>query len=148
MWTAVAAALLLVALLVSLFVLWQQNRELREKNQIAEVLNAPGSRVIELSGTTEAFGATAKLAYDPTGRAVLIASGLPPTPAGKEYQLWFIVDNKPIPGRTFAPDNNGQSTLQDQVPEAARRSAIFAITLEPTGGVPLPTGAIYLRGEL
>lgn len=148
MWGAIAATLLLFALLVSLFVLWQQNRELRRQNQIAQVLNAAGSKVIELSGTNEASGATAKLAYDPTGRAVLIANGLPRTPAGKEYQLWFIVDNKPIPGKTFAPDDSGQSTLQDQVPEAARRSAIFAITLEPSGGVPSPTGAIYLRGEL
>ena len=147
-WGAIAAALLFVALLVSLFLLWQQNRELSQQNQFAQVLNAPGSKIIELSGTTEASGATAKLAYDPTGRAVLIANGLPRTPAGKEYQLWYIVDNKPIPGKTFAPDNNGQGKLQDQVPEAARRSAIFAITLEPTGGVPSPTGAIYLRGEL
>jgi len=147
-WGAIAAALLFGALLVSVVVLYQQNRQLQQENAFYKLITAPGSRIAELSGTNEASGATAKLAYDPTGRAVLIASGLPRTPTGKEYQLWFIVDNKPLPGRTFAPDNNGQSTLQDQVPEAARRSAIFAITLEPTGGVPLPTGAIYLRGEL
>jgi anti-sigma-K factor RskA len=147
-WGAIAAVVVFTALLVSVFLLWQQNRELRQQTQIAQVLNAPGSKVIELSGTTEASGATAKLAYDKNGRAILIANGLPRTPTGKEYQLWYIVDNKPIPGKTFAADNNGQGTLQDQVPEAARRSAIFAITLEPTGGVRSPTGAIYLRGEL
>jgi anti-sigma-K factor RskA len=147
LWVAIAAALF-IALLVSLFVLWQQNRELRRQNQIAQVLNAPGSRVIELSGTNEASSASAKLAYDPTGRAILIASGLPRVPEGKEYQLWYIVDNKPLPGKTFAPDPSGNGTLEDEVPEAARRSAIFAITLEPAGGVRAPTGAIYLRGEL
>jgi anti-sigma-K factor RskA len=147
MWVAIAAALFL-ALLVSVFVLWQQNRELRRQNQIAQVLNAPGSKLIELSGTKEASSATAKLAYDQTGRAVLFANGLPRAPEGKEYQLWYIVDNKPLPGKTFAPDNSGNGTLEDHVPEAARRSAIFAITLEPTGGVRAPTGAIYLRGEL
>ena len=147
LWVAIAAALF-IALLVSLFVLWQQNRELRRQNQIAQVFTAPGSKLIALSGTTEAAGATAKLAYDPTGRAVLIASGLPHAPAGKEYQLWYIVDNKPLPGKTFAPDTSGNGTLEDEVPESARRSAIFAITLEPAGGVRAPTGAIYLRGEL
>lgn len=145
---SIAAVLLFAALLVSVVVLYQQNRQLQHENAFYKLITAPGSRIAELSGTNEASGATAKLAYDPSGRAVLIANGLPPIPTGKEYQLWFIVDNKPIPGKTFAPDDSGQSTLQDQVPEAARRSAIFAITLEPSGGVPSPTGAIYLRGEL
>lgn len=148
MWELIAAVVVFAALLVSVVVLYQQNRQLQHENAFYKLITAPGSRIAELSGTNEASGATAKLAYDPTGRAVLIANGLPRTPAGKEYQLWFIVDNKPIPGKSFAPDDSGRSTLQDQVPEAARRSAIFAITLEPTGGVPLPTGAIYLRGEL
>jgi anti-sigma-K factor RskA len=148
MWVAIAAALFL-ALLVSVFVLWQQNRELRRQNQIAQVLNAPGSKVVELSGTNEASGATAKLAYDKNGRAFLIANGLPRAPQGKEYQLWYIVENKPpLPGKTFAPDNSGNGNLEDHVPESARQSAIFAITLEPAGGVSAPTGAIYLRGEL
>ena len=142
------AAALFLALLVSVFVLWQQNRELRRQNQIAQLLNAPGSRVIELAGTPEASGASAKIAFDPTGRAVLIANGLPRAPEGKEYQLWYIVDSKPLPGKTFAPDPSGNGTLEDHVPEAARRSSIFAITLEPAGGVRAPTGAIYLRGEL
>lgn len=148
MWGAIAAVLLFGALLVSIIVLWQQNRELRRQNQFAELLTVPGSRIAELSGTTEASGADAKLAYDTTGRAVLIVNGLPRAPEGKEYQLWYIVNNKPLPGKTFAPDNSGNGKVEDQVPEAARQSAIFAITLEPAGGVRTPTGAIYLRGEL
>jgi anti-sigma-K factor RskA len=145
---SIAAIILFAALIVSVLVLWQQNRELKRQNAFYHVITAPGSRIAELSGTNEASGATAKLAYDKNGRAFLIANGLPRAPEGKEYQLWYIVDNKPIPGKTFAPDNSGQATLQDQVPEAARPSAIFAITLEPAGGVRSPTGAIYLRGEL
>ena len=48
----------------------------------------------------------------------------------------------------FNPDNGGRSLTTDEVPEAARKSAVFAVTLEPAGGVQSPTGAIYLRGEL
>lgn len=144
----IAAVLLFAALIISVVVLWQQNRDLRRENQFAQLLNTPGSRVAELSGTTVAASATAKLAYDPSGRAYLIANGLPRAPEGKEYQLWYIVDNKPLPGKTFAPDNNGQGTLNDQVPQAARKSAVFAITLEPAGGGQHPTGSIFLRGEL
>lgn len=145
---SIAAVIIFAALLVTVVVLYQQNRVLQQENSFYKLITSPGSRIAELSGTNEASGATAKLAYDPSGRAVLIANGLPRTPEGKEYQLWFIVDNKPLPGRTFAPNDNGEGKLQDQVPEAARRSAVFAITLEPTGGVQSPTGAIYLRGQL
>ena len=145
---SIAAVILFAALIISVVVLWQQNRVLQHENAFYKLLTAPGSRIAELSGTTEASGAEAKLAYDPTGRAVLIVNGLPRAPEGKEYQLWYIVDNKPLPGKTFAPDNSGNGKLEDQVPEAARQSAVFAITLEPAGGVRTPTGAIYLRGEL
>ena len=146
--TAIAAVILLAALLVVVLILWQQNRSLRQQNEFAQLLTAPGSKVAQLSGTNEAKIATAKLAYAQNGRAILIADGLPLPPAGKEYQLWFIVNNKPLPGKTFAPDNRGHGQIHDLVPEAARNSAIFAITLEPAGGVSAPTGAIYLRGEL
>ena len=145
---SIAAVILFAALIVSVVVLWQQNRVLQHENAFYKLLTAPGSRIAELSGTTEASGAEAKLAYDKDGRAFLIVNGLPRAPEGKEYQLWYIVDNKPLPGKTFAPDNSGNGKLEDQVPEAARQSAIFAITLEPAGGVRTPTGAIYLRGEL
>ena len=145
---SIAAVILFAALIVSVIVLWQQNRALRERNQFFELLTAEGSRMAELYGTAEAANATAMLAYDRSGNAMLITHGLPRAPEGKEYQLWFIVGNNPIPGKTFAPDNNGQILMKDQVPEAARKSAVFAVTLEPTGGVQKPTGAIYLRSEL
>jgi anti-sigma-K factor RskA len=53
-----------------------------------------------------------------------------------------------LPGKSFNPDTSGRSTTIDQVPEAARNRAVFAVTLEPAGGVSTPTGSIYLRGEL
>lgn len=145
---SIAAVILFAALIVSVFVLWQQNRELRRENEFFQLLTASGSRMAELSGTSEAAGATAMLAYDRSGRAMLITKDLPRAPEGKEYQLWFIVDNKPLPGKSFATDRSGRAMMKDEVPEAARKSAIFAVTLEPTGGVRSPTGAIYLRSEL
>jgi anti-sigma-K factor RskA len=144
----IAAVVLVAALIIAVVILWQQNRTLRQQNEVFQLLTAPGTRVAQLSGTPEVSGATAKLAYDQNGHAILIADGLPSAPAGKEYQLWFIVNNKPVPGKTFAPDKSGRGLMKDQVPEAARKSAVFAITLEPAGGVAAPTGAIYLRGEL
>ena len=88
------------------------------------------------------------LAYDKNGRAILMAKGLPPPPAGKAYQLWFIAGGKPMPGKVFTTDASGAGTLKDQIPPQARNAAVFAITLEPEDGVQSPTGQIYLSQPL
>ncbi|HET7114555.1 MAG TPA: anti-sigma factor [Pyrinomonadaceae bacterium] len=169
MWTsfgsvgAIAAAVLFVVLILWIVVLWQQNRALRRdneelastihsmnrSNQFVDIVSTPGAKVTELQGSGPAVGATAQLAYDRSGRAMLLANGLPPTPAGKEYQLWFIVGkNPPIPGRTFATDYAGSGALRDDVPQQAMDSAVFAVTLEPIGGNLAPSSPIYLRSGL
>lgn len=150
---AIAAAVLFVALIVWVVVLWQQNRALQKEiarsAEFVRLMTTPGTKTTELAGTTFASGATARLAYDKSGHAMLMASGLPPAPQGKEYQLWYIVGSKPpMPGKSFAPDEGGQGTLTDQMPQEAMESAVFAITLEPAGGMPAPTGEIYLRSGL
>jgi anti-sigma-K factor RskA len=98
----------------------------------------------ELNGTQVMPGAHAMIAYDKNGNAVLMAKGLPPPPAGKVYQLWFIAGGKPMPGRVFTTDAAGAGTLNDQIPAEALSAAVFAITLEPKDGMPSPTGPIYL----
>jgi anti-sigma factor RsiW len=164
-WGAIAAGLVLVGLVAALFVLWKQNREAREElarlseqirdaqqqliqqRQAIEIVAAPGTRMMELAGTKLMPEAHAMLAYDKNGRAVLMAKGLPPPPAGKAYQLWFIAGGKPMPGRVFTTDDSGAGTLEDQIPPEARNAAVFAITLEPEKGVQSPTGQIYLSSS-
>ena len=148
---AIAAVVLFIALIVGLIVLWRQNRAIQEQlaraNEFVQLVNAPGARVSELKGIDLGQGATAKLAYDPTtGHAILMASKLPNVPQGKAYQLWFIVANKPpTPGKTFVPDSTGHVVLKDQMPKEAVDANLFAITVEPAGGVTAPTGPMYLR---
>lgn len=159
---AIAAGLALVGLIISLLILWQQSRsaqaevarlsaEVREtseqlarEREMVALITTPGARMAELAGTKEAPGAHAIVAYDKNGHAMLMANGLPAAPAGKAYQLWFIKGGKPLPGRVFASDPNGNGRMRDQVPTEALNDAVFAITLEPASGVQSPTGAIYL----
>jgi len=161
-WGAIAAGLLIVGLSISLLVLWGQNRaarqeltrlsreveqtkqELAQQREAAKIITAPGSRMMELSGTEMAPTAHAMLVYDQTGRAVLMAKNLPPPPAGKAYQLWFIAGGAKMPGKVFRTTGAGEGMVNDHVPESARGSAVFAITLEPEQGVTSPTGQIYL----
>ena len=146
---AMAAVVLVTALIVGLVVLWRQTREmenrLAESRKFVELVTTPGARVAELAGVDRAAGASATVAYDQSGRVMLVASNLPSLPQGKAYQLWFFdAKSSPLPGSTFVPDNEGKGTLNDKYPGALPTN-IFAITVEPTGGVPKPTGPIYLR---
>ena len=156
---AIAAVILVTALIVGVILLWRENQavhvelarlqvELAGSQEFLQLVNTPGARVTELRGADLAPGATAKLVYDASGRAMLMADKLPNVPEGKAYQLWFIVgNNPPMPGKTFVPDPSGKGMLKDQMPAAALHSAVFALTLEPASGVPAPTGSIYLRSS-
>jgi len=159
---AIAAALVLVALMIGLVLLWQKNQvlqnelarvnegmnqvqiELARQRAMGELLTSPDAHMAKLTGTNVAPGAHAMLAYDRTGHAMLMAKGLPSAPEGMAYQLWYIKDNKKMPGKVFTPDASGNGTLEDQIPAGAREAAVFAITLEPKAGVQVPTGSIYL----
>jgi anti-sigma-K factor RskA len=167
---AIAASLAIVALVVSLLVLWnrynatqqevarlsarlnQTQEELaREREQLTHereaiaLITRPETRMATLAGTEIASNAHAKFVFDRnTGRAMLMVDNLPAAPAGKAYQIWFIAEGKPMPGRVFTPDASGHAEMRDEVPAEARNATIFAITLEPSGGVPAPTGPKYL----
>ncbi len=164
-WTAIAAVFAFAAFVISLLVLWSQHNASRQElallsmqvkdaqQQLArqrgaiEIVTTPGTQSVELEGTEVAPEAHATVAYDRSGRAVLLANNLPPTPEGKAYQLWFVVSGQLTPGKLFSPDASGHGSLEDQIPAKARGSTGFAITLEPAGGVAAPTGQIYLRSS-
>jgi anti-sigma-K factor RskA len=159
---AIAATLVLAALIISLVILWQQNRatqrelarlanetqqaktQLDRERSVVQLLTSPDAHMAKLTGTNAAPGAHAMLAYDKDGHAMLMAKGLPPAPKGMAYQLWYIKDNKKMPGKVFRPDEAGNGMLEDQIPASAREAAVFVITLEPENGVQAPTGSIYL----
>lgn len=149
---AMAAAVVFTALIVGLVVLWRQNNairtELEQSKEFVQLVTTPGAIVTELKATDAGVGATAKVAYDTNGRAILVASKLPKVPQGKAYQLWFLVGDKAMPGKTFAPDSNGEGVLKEQVPREALNSPTFAITVEPAGGSTAPTSPIYLYSPL
>jgi anti-sigma-K factor RskA len=160
---ATAAAIIFLGLVISIVVVWRQNRaalaevarlstqvvdarrELDSKNQALEFFARPGIRMAELAGTKDAPSAHAMLVVDSTtGHAMLMAKGLPQAPAGKAYQLWFIAGPRPTPGKVFNPDSSGNAMLDDQLPAEVRNAAAFAVTLEPQKGVSAPTGSMYL----
>ncbi len=171
---ALAASVALIAFAAALVLLWNRYNAMqqefvqltdrwelaqgelrREREQMArqqeaiELITSPGSKVTALTGTDVATRAHGKFVYDRnTGRAMLMAYDLPPAPTGKAYQLWFIAEGKPpMPGRVFNTDSAGHAEMREQLSEEARGASVFAVTLEPSGGVAAPTGAKYLLGS-
>ncbi len=127
----------------------RQRVELSREREVAGLFSAPQSRVTPLQGTKDAPTASASLAFDAaTGRAVLVASGLPPAPAGKAYQIWYIAGGKPLPGPTFKPDAEGRGEMRAEIPVEGREARQFAVTLESEKGAQAPSGVMYLLGSI
>lgn len=111
------------------------------------MIKNPSSRVVSLTGSEAAKSAGALLLFDPASKkAWLYAFNLPALPSGKVYQLWAI-DDKPVSAGVFGLDAGQKGRmLIKQLPDFARMKK-FAVTVEPDGGLPQPTGAIYLVGQ-
>jgi anti-sigma-K factor RskA len=117
--------------------------------RLAQLLAAPGAAVWEVAGTAEAPEARARLVGLPDGRAgVLLAAGLRRLPAGSEYQVWFLRGGRPLPNATFRVGHDGVARQVVQAPGPLRDYEVVAITPEPAGGSPAPTGPIVLAGQL
>jgi hypothetical protein len=121
-------------------------RQLNDERELREMLSDPNSSMMPLNSTGEAQAANAKFIYNrSTGRGMLLAEKMPMPPAGMAYQLWFIVDGKPIPSQTFKPRNNGQGEMHTQMPVAGMDKATLAVTMEKETGVAQPEGKMYLK---
>jgi anti-sigma-K factor RskA len=127
--------------------LFAARTELARLRVAARIVGSPAARAIVLAGLGPAPGASARAYVDPGERRALFhAWELPPPPAGKTYQLWFIADGRPVSAGTFEidPEGHGVTLVEDVAPVDSIQA--WAVTIEPAGGVPQPTGEMVLRG--
>ncbi|MEZ5284628.1 MAG: anti-sigma factor [Vicinamibacterales bacterium] len=112
------------------------------------VMTADDLLLVSLSGVPPAASAQAKAFVSRSQNAILFTvRDLPPPPAARVYQLWAIAGGQPISAGTFVPDASGRTQLVAEVPALTERPAALAVTLEPEGGVPSPTGPSLLRAR-
>ena len=79
---------------------------------------------------------------------MLLTSGLPQIPRDRVYELWAFAGNEPVPAGIFEVDEAGHAFLRLPPLPRAKRFDKFAVTIEPAGGVPKPTGPMHLLGSL
>jgi anti-sigma-K factor RskA len=116
------------------------------KGLLADVANN-SVRSIKLAGIPANAPTASAIVYwrESDGRVVFDPAALPPPPSDKQYQLWAIIDGKPVDAGMVAID--GTVTLQAM--KDIKGAVAFAVTLEKMGGSPTPTmEAMYVMGKV
>ena len=104
----------------------------------------PDMKTIVLAGVNNHPGTKAIVYLDKTSKQTYLSvENLPACPAGHAYQLWAIVDGKPVDGGMY----NSKDSIQKM--HIIDNAQAFAITLEKEGGSPVPTMEnMYVMGEV
>ena len=120
---------------------------LEAQSQLA-VLAAPDLVRIDLTGQPNAPRASARGFWSRSRGMVFTASNLPSLPAGRVYQLWVLTaSGPPISVGLLQPDQTGALTAVFQTPADIPPPTQVAVSDEPAGGVPSPTGMIWVAGK-
>ncbi|HZC23877.1 MAG TPA: anti-sigma factor [Candidatus Binatia bacterium] len=154
------------ALVVMVFMLLQQNRELQ--GRLATMLAQSSSQeqrlqqakqLIETLSSPEADHyvlVASKAPPQPQGRAIYVASqgtvvflanNMPQLPPEKIYELWLIpTSGAPIPAGVFRPNAQGSAAVVKPPLPAGVEAKTFAITVEPKEGSAAPTSQPIMVG--
>jgi anti-sigma-K factor RskA len=128
----------------------QRDREatrvaLRVQNTLA-VLAAPDMARIDLQGQPPAAAASGRALWSRARGMVFAASNLPALPAGRVYQVWVVTAAAPVSAGLLSPDASGAQVAHFETPVDILAPVAIAVTVEPAGGVPAPTGEKVLIG--
>ncbi len=122
-------------------------KEVGQQQELLKILGAPETQVVALEGLKPSPTARGQMWWHREAGGLFVASGLPATPAGKTYQLWAIAAGMPVSAGVFDVDPKGGTALRVKPLPGVGKVETFAVTLEPAGGLPKPSGAMYLAGK-
>ena len=118
-----------------------------DDRNLIEGLTGPHVRLIELTrrGSGTAWG---RIFWDQgNDRWTMFAHDLRAPGTERTYQLWLVTGDARISAGTLTPDSTGRAILRATYPLATDALRVVAITEEPAGGVPEPTGVTVLMGS-
>lgn len=169
-WLAAAASLLLVVSVAVVAALLRERERLRDElrtqgtsvvasrasvDSLRSAIASRDSLIAGLTGrdvavmTLTSSGARAPFArmfWDrATNHWTFVAHDMPALPSGKTYQLWLVTASAKISAGTFEP-TNGDAVVRSTYALPANSLKSIAVTEEPTGGVPQPTGRTVIAG--
>jgi anti-sigma-K factor RskA len=136
--TALSAESLRVAAL-------QDSLAIRERTLLA--MAGADVKVVELVANNRRPNARMFWAQS-TNTWTMFAHNLPAPAQGRTYQLWLITRaGQRISAGTFAPNPAGSAVVSAQYPLPSDALEMIAVTEEPAGGVPQPTGEVVIAGQ-
>ena len=163
-WMAILAPAT-AALALATILLWVSNNRLNSqleklRQQIAEqrhkseetntLLNLAGDRdtiLVSLNSPPHTPAAQGHVLYNPRQKMLCYMGNLPALPPDKTYQLWLVPDSgNPISAGVFTPKSSGEGYIMMSPMAGGVKPKAFAVTIEPAGGVPQPTGPMVQVG--
>lgn len=167
-WLAIAATLALIATGAQLFRVTSDRNQMRaqlsttdsakppQDDSLKRMLSQKDSMIAAMTGPdVKVVALMNQGAKEPLGRMVwnrssndwiMVTYNLRQPKPGKTYQVWLVTDNAKISAGTFKPDAQGNTMMHAryEMPRNALRAV--AITEEPEGGMPAPTGPMVVAG--
>ena len=162
-WQWVAAASIAVALIASYFAFdyrdkWKNSQQelteiIAQNQQVAQdyntvnerldrlevdvnIINDPAFKRVVMKGTEQAPSALAAVYWNETTNEVYLSiREMKELSAEKQYQLWAIIDGKPVDAGVFDLTKGRLLRMKDVRPGATT----FAVTVEPKGGKVTPS---------
>lgn len=127
----------------------QQVAEAERARAVLQVLTAPETLQVTLVVGTARPLPQGKVFYHAERGLLFYAANLPALPPEKAYQLWLVpIEGDPISAGVFAVDAKGDgSVVLPPLPPGVAAKA-FAVTVEPAGGLPKPSGPMVLVGAV
>ena len=130
--------------------LQQSTAQLESLQQQADMMTKPGVKMVALKGTAMAPQAQTTIFWDTTGTkdVYLMINNLPQPATDKQYQLWAIIDKKPVDLGMIDYDLREKRLLVKM--KNAQGVQAFAITLEKRDrpNKEKPEGDMYVVGNL
>lgn len=110
-----------------------------------QVAGAPDTAVITLLQQAGGPAGQAHVLYNARLGVAVYSGQLAPAPADKSYQLWLVpAAGSPISAGLVSANQESGAVIVHLAPGTAAKA--FAVTLEPQGGRPQPTGPKVLVG--
>ncbi|MEP7170641.1 MAG: anti-sigma factor [Bacteroidota bacterium] len=114
-------------------------------NRDMAILKQPFNKVVAMKGLEVSPSSLATVYWNEKTKEVFLnVNSLPAPPVGKQYQLWALMDGKPIDAGML--DLNDTAGIHKM--KTIESAQAFAVTLEKTGGGPKPEGAMYVMGNI
>ena len=117
-----------------------------ENEALIAAMASPDVKIVPLASSNQTR--MGRMFWNPSSNDwTFVVYTMPPPKPGMTYQVWLVTDSAKISAGTFNPDQRGHAFMQAKY--ALDRNALkaVAVTEEPAGGMPAPTGPIIVSGS-